>query len=275
MRCAHSRDLAYGALGPSWPLSSCALTAPRTILRTLRYTLTGAVGLAAVLAGEVLLAQRAERLEPFARDELDGVYGEGSQRTVKLVWIGDSTSVGVGSSRPASTLPVIVARGLERPVRLSVFGESGAKTIDALREQLPLVRDLEPDWVIIGIGNNDVSKVTPRARFREQLGQLVQGVREAGPSRIALLGVAEWSSTPLLWQPLRFVAGKRSDMLDADVRRVAAEQDVLYVDIKGRTGAHFVEDPKRFHARDGFHPSDLGYEAWARVTLEAMEQAGW
>lgn len=105
------------------------------------------------------------------------------------------------------------------------------------------------------------------------LDRLLAGVRDAAPSRVVVLGIAEFASTPLFLQPLRAIAGKRADMLDRDVRAAARKHDALFVDIKGRTGRAFVEDPRRHHARDGFHPSDDGYRLWAEATLDAIRDA--
>jgi lysophospholipase L1-like esterase len=228
-----------------------------------------------VLGAEVMLARRVERLTPFAREQLDGPIGEGSSEALRLVWLGDSTGDGVGASSPSRVLPRVVAEGLDRPVQLSVLAVSGARVSDVVSSQLPALTALQPEWVIVGVGSNDVSHVTNRRRFRASLDRLLAGIKAAGAERIVLLGVGEFAATPLLAQPLRAVAGLRADQLNGDIRLVAERHEALFVDIIARTGDRFVSDPKRYHASDRYHPSDEGYALWAQATLDAIRQAGW
>lgn len=244
----------------------------------MRWITNAAVGtfvlLVVVILTEVLLARRAPHIDGWTRAQLDGTFGEGSAEPIHIVWIGDSTGDGVGASSPDRALPRLVAEGLSRPVRLTVLANSGSRVGDAIDEQLPQVARLDPDWVIIGVGNNDVTHLTARRRFERDLERLLDGVAGTGPTRVVVLGIAEFAG-PLFAQPLRAIAGWRADSMDEVLRSVASRHGVLYVDIKGDTGAAFINEPKRFYTHDGFHPSDEGYGLWARATLEKIETSGW
>lgn len=238
------------------------------------------MGVVALLAGEAMLASRVERLQPFARNELDGTFGPATTRgstlgdagtaPLRIVWLGDSTGDGVGASSPANALPRQVVAKLGVPVELSVLAHSGARVKDVLNDQVDKVRTLRPDWVIVGIGGNDVTHLTSRRRFRQQMAELLDRVRKASPTRIIVVGIGEFAATPLLAEPLRWIAGLRADVLAADQRRIATEHHAEFVDIIGATGPRFVGDPKRYHARDGFHPSDEGYGLWADAIVSAI-----
>lgn len=233
------------------------------------------LGFALVLGIEIALAVRVERIDPYPPERLDGLIAPGPREPIRLVWIGDSTGDGVGASSPDHALPRVVATGLARPIHLSVLARSGSRAADAVAEQLPRLAALRPQWVIIAIGGNDVTHLTRRARFRTDLDALVAGATAAGAERVVVLGVGEFAATPLLRQPLRALAGARAHRVDADVRAVARRHGALYVDIIGETGRAFAADPRRLHARDGFHPSDDGYALWADATLRAIRRAGW
>jgi len=223
---------------------------------------------------EILMARGAPRLDGYTREQLDGLIGAGPGRALRVVWIGDSTGDGVGVSAPDRVLPRLVARGLGRPVELTVLANSGDRVEDAIRDQLPVLRAIDADWVFVGIGSNDVIHVTPRGRFREQLDELLRGVVAGGVRRTIVLGIGEFASTPLFAQPLRFLAGARGHQLTGDIADAARRHGALYVDIRARTGGRFVEDPVRYHARDRFHPSDEGYRLWAEAILDALGEAG-
>jgi len=231
----------------------------------------GLAGVIALLAIEVRLARRAERIEPFDRSVLDGSIGGESASPLRIAWLGDSTGAGVGASSPDNALPRVVARGLRRPVDLTVLAESGARVRDVLDDQIPLLQSLRPDWVIVGIGGNDVTHLTSRASFRSDLADVLRRSAAVGAERVVLVGIGEFAATPLLAQPLRAIAGMRADRLAADQKRVARERGALFVDVIEATGAAFVRDPKRYHAHDGFHPSDDGYALWADAVLSTIE----
>lgn len=246
----------------------------RVIRRAALISAGALVASAATLAIEAALAMRVERIDPFTREQLDATVGDG-EPAIRLVWLGDSTGDGVGAGAPENALPRLVAAGLQRTVSLSVLAQSGDTAADVLRDQAPRVASLDPDWVVVCVGGNDVTHLTSRADLRRQMDAILSAVEAARPKRIIVAGIGEFAVTPLLAQPLRAVAGWRADALDDIVRDVARAHDALYVDIAGRTGAAFAADPAATHARDKFHPSDVGYRLWADAILATVAEAGW
>jgi lysophospholipase L1-like esterase len=229
-------------------------------------------GLPLLLAAQVWLASRVERIDGFSRAELDGTVGTGEP--LRLTWIGDSTGQGVGASTPDAALPRRVAARLGREVRLSVLAISGATTQDAIETQLPDLAATQPDWVIVGIGNNDVTHATSKRAFRERLDTLLTQVAAMRPEHLIVLGTAEFSGTPLLKEPLRTFAGVRSRVLDAVVRDLAAKHDALYVPIRTITGPLFKAAEGPTHAADDFHPNDVGYGFWTTAIIDTLRDAG-
>ena len=234
------------------------------------------IGVVAFLLGiEVVLAMGTKKLPEFSKDQLDKPIGGGAAKPLRIVWIGDSTGRGVGATDPQHALPRVVASGLDRPVELTVLAESGARVADALKIQLPQLQSLQPDWVVVCIGGNDVTHLTSRSAFRHRIEQLLSGIDRTRPAHVIVIGIGQFASTPLFAQPLRWIAGLRARELDSDLHAAADRHRALYVSIIDRVGRDFVRDPARYHARDRFHPSDDGYALWARATLDAIQGAGW
>ncbi len=234
-------------------------------------------GVAGVVAGLLTFQARHARrtavpLEGFERDVLDGPIGDGEPR-LRVAWIGDSLSVGLGASSPDLSLPHRVAAGLGRPVELTVLGVSGARAADALNLQLPALGGGRPDWVFVEIGSNDVIHLSSRPAFRRSFGEVLRAVRRTDPERIVALGIGDFGATPLLPQPLRWAAGMRGRQIDREIRELADRHGALYVDVRGRAGRLFAQDPVRYHAADGFHPSEDGLALWAGATLAALHDA--
>lgn len=227
-------------------------------------------GFAGTLTVEVMMARGTDRLEGYDRSELDGSVGTGDGPALRVAWIGDSLSIGVGASSPDHALSRLVSGRLGRLVELSVLGVSGHRASDAMAHQIPLLPDLRPDWVFVEIGSNDVAHVTSRRRFRAAMERILSSVDALHPQKVVVLGVAEFGVSPLLAQPLRGIAGARGHMLDEDVREAAVRHGALYVPISDLTGTDFGRDPIRYHARDRYHPSDDGFELWARAVIDTL-----
>lgn len=221
-----------------------------------------------VLGAEVLLAMRGPRLADRAL-RLDGVIG-GPGPALDVVWLGDSTAAGVGSSSVDASLPRLVAAGLDRPVRLTVAAVSGDRVADVLRDQLAVVEGAE--LVLVSVGANDVTHLTRRGDFEERYRRVLAGLPAA--AEVVLLGVPDMGSIPRLAQPLRAIAGFRGRQLSSSIRSVGQELDAAFVDIAVATGPAFRSDPGRYFADDEYHPSDAGYRLWAEAVLKSLERSG-
>ena len=224
----------------------------------------------AVVAVEVQLARRGPMLGDVPL-ELSGRVGEATGLPLDVVWLGDSTAAGVGALSPAAALPTVVAAALDRPVDLTVLARSGATVADVVEDQLPLVAGLDPEVVFVSVGANDVTHVTGREAFERSYRRLVE--RLPPGAEVVMLGVPDMGAIPRLAQPLRALVGFRGRQLDEVVRDVAGTTGSTYVDIAGKTGPEFRDDPDRYFAADRYHPSEEGYRLWADAVLEAAHPA--
>ena len=226
----------------------------------------------AVLAVEVGLAGRGDNLPERDPYQLDATAGPGPGPVLRMVWLGDSTAAGVGSSSPATTLPRLVAAQVstvaDRPVVLTGLAVSGARIVDVLQDQVALV-PADSDIVLMSIGSNDVTHLTSSSTFRSTYVDVLERL-PAGVD-VVLLGVPDFGAPPRLAQPLRAVTAIRGRTIDGVVAAIARERDVGYVDIAGRTGPTFRREPDRMFADDGYHPSDAGYRLWADAVAPVVE----
>jgi len=151
-----------------------------------------------------------------------------------------------------------------------VLARSGARVADVLRDQLPRLAGLRPSLVLVSVGANDTTHLTPRRRFRRDYAGLLAGLPPSVRT-VILLGIPDGGAPPRLAQPLRAVAGWRGRSLDADVRRVARRGGrAHYVDIARHTGPFFRAHPRAYFAPDRYHPNDAGYGLWARALVDQL-----
>lgn len=212
----------------------------------------------------------------------------GERRRLRLAVLGDSTTAGVGVDRPEDSLPYLLGRRLAEAERASVhvvsYGWAGARIADVVRVQLP--RALEPlrtteqepflpgaDVIAIVAGANDATHNTPPARFREDLREALHRIRAAAPrARVVLAGIPAFRGALRGIEPLIFLTDQYARLLRPIGRTEAARAGVAYADlarwvpprIRGRTDVL---------SRDRFHPSVIGYTAWADVIFDALGAA--
>jgi lysophospholipase L1-like esterase len=230
-----------------------------------------ALGAFVVMIGvEILVSRRAPHLDGFPRPQLDGSVGKGDRPALRVAWVGDSLSAGVGASSVEDTLPHLVSERLGRPIDLHVLAVSGARASDAIVDQLPLLREVKADVIFIEIGANDVIHLTSRRRFRAELNQLLTFVEALDAERVIVVGIPAFGSVTLFPQPLRAIVGARGEMLDEDVRSAARAHDAYYIDIASATGEAIAREPDRMLARDRFHLSDDGYRLWTDAIMRSL-----
>lgn len=233
------------------------------------------------LGVEVLIARSGERLDDeigFRPEDLTVRPGSGP---TSVVWLGDSTSSGVGAAEVEQSMAHRVAAEVaDGPVSLTIIGVSGAQVHEVVDDQLPQlaarVASGDPvDVVFVSIGANDVTALTLRSTFRDRYEELVRELRRLTPdAEIVLVGVPDMGTAPRIPEPLRQLAGARAAQLDAEIEAIAESEDLHHVDLAERTGGIFASDPDRYFSADDFHPAPDGHEVWADAVIASLRDAG-
>jgi lysophospholipase L1-like esterase len=207
-------------------------------------------------------------------------------RRLNIVVLGDSTTAGVGVSRPEDALPYLLARRVadaeRRTVRVVSFGWAGARIADLPRDQVPratlktrpkdrgpFLRDAE--IVAIVIGANDATHNTPPGRFRADLRTTLEEVRRQAPSaRIVLAGIPAFRGALPALEPLIFLADQYARLLRPISRAEAARVGAAFADLHSGV-PRLIGGRVDALSSDRFHPSVVGYEAWAEVIFQALD----
>jgi len=241
-----------------------------------------AVGVPVVVLGvEVQLARTGDRLDDEQGQRPRQQVVRPGDRPLHVVWLGDSTSTGVGAGRFEESMAQRVAEGLtDGPLVLTVLGRSGDQVHEVLDGQLPELGDVllpgaAQHLVLVSIGANDVTALTRRstfaARYLEMVDRIEATVADAGvEARIVLVGIPDIGTAPRLLPPLRQIAGVRGSQLDEEIARVARRRGLHHVDLADRTSRTFSSDPDRYFAGDEYHPSGDGHGVWAEAVLASL-----
>ncbi|PYS93047.1 MAG: GDSL family lipase [Acidobacteria bacterium] len=207
------------------------------------------------------------------KDEQDGATTQTSAPIV-YVALGDSTGVGVGARRGGG----YVARLFERIERVRPGSRvvnlcmSGARTDDALRGQVARVAALHPTLVTVGIGINDVTNNVPFERFAANYEQIITRLRAATDAPIVATNIPDISPAPAVPEFARAEAARRIALFNERIAQIAAQQQITLVDAYDMSREIIPAHPEFFSA-DGFHPSDEGYEYWAKMMWPAVKTA--
>jgi lysophospholipase L1-like esterase len=236
----------------------------------------------ALLAVQAGMATRGQYLPAHFGDRVDATLeptdGAAGGATLRMVMLGDSTVAGIGSPTTDGTLPVQTAQRVAdangRPVSVTGLGVSGARTADIAREQIPLVGD-DVDVLVIVIGSNDTTHATPWWRLDDETREMIDAARRAAPgAAIVLGGVPLFGSADALAQPLRWVVDQYAKPLRRVQQRVAAEQDITFVNIAVEASPRFRGVAEAM-STDGFHPAPVGYGFWAdALTVGVVDALG-
>ncbi|HEY0405250.1 MAG TPA: SGNH/GDSL hydrolase family protein [Pyrinomonadaceae bacterium] len=189
------------------------------------------------------------------------------------VAVGDSTGVGVGArdgGYPARLLKRIMQ---ERPqARLNNLCVSGATTADLLRDQLKRAVDARPTLITVGIGINDIGHYVDIETFARNFEEIVKQLKTQTSARIVVSNLPDISFAPIVPVSLREQSRRQVNLFNERISEIAARYQVALVDAYTETHAIMPTHPE-FFSQDGFHPSDAGYEYWAKTMWPTVKAA--
>jgi len=210
---------------------------------------------------------------PPAAGPTTGHTGEGD--AAKLLVIGESTVAGLGARTHELALAGQFAKNLaakiERPVRWTVIGKSGVTARQTIEELLPKVPNASFDYILAGLGGNDVLKISTPARWRNDMTELLGRLRETNPDAVMFLSNCPMVClSPALPNPLRAILWELSKMHNDNIAELTSrmERVFYYPQPIGVTLEGFFAD--------GIHPSERGYADWAAAMMRYFtENHGW
>lgn len=230
------------------------------------------IGLLLFVVGEILyIRYNGSQVARPNISRQEQTLGNGSP--LAYVVMGDSTAVSQGgtySEGYATKTAAFLAR--HHAVRWINVAVSGARASDVLHQQLPLAVKYRPDVVLIAVGANDITHVTNISKVCDYLATTIDMLRQQNPNvQIVLTGSPDMGSIPRFPQPVRWLAGKRTQSLNQAIVLLAQQKQVTFAPIAKQTGSYFREHPEAF-AADKFHPNTEGYEHWIPVITQALSE---
>lgn len=231
------------------------------------------LGLALLAPIALPLAVRTRRSAlrlPPATGPLSGVAGADLPgEPLRLLVLGESTVVGVGVDELDAALVGQLATALAarcgRQVAWRACGENGITAAQARERLLPQVLDQPFDLALLVFGVNDTTHLTSLPRWDAALSGMAEALAARG-ARVAFSSVPPLQHFSALPWLLRRLLGMRAGLLDVRLRQLAASLGAGHHAVKLEFSAEYL-------ARDGYHPSGLGYRVWAQGLAVSLAPA--
>lgn len=194
------------------------------------------------------------------------------RKNPNLFIIGESTAAGVGASQAKTTFAAQMAASLETR-NIYNIGKNGLKT-SGLKSRYHKHQDTLPpsiDTCIILIGANDCFQFTPPSKFSTGLEQFIRELIKTSSCKMILIPlIPPVHQFPAIPKIIRFFLGFHRKVLGLEVMQIALRfKEVTFID------QNEYYEPV-FFAKDGIHPSDLGYKRMSEMILEELkEKAGY
>lgn len=176
-----------------------------------------------------------------------------------------------------------------RPVVILNKGVGGNTTADLLKRLQVDVIDEKPDLVILMIGTNDMlnsRKMISYETYKSNLTRIVNTIKK-NKSEVLLMGSPTVDSVYLFERHdknlFKETPNKKIDTAIDMVKQVAIEQNVLFFNLNQSFKTKelpkhnedlYIRNPKNSNAKDGVHPTPLGYKFIAEELYNFLSKEG-
>jgi lysophospholipase L1-like esterase len=213
--------------------------------------------------------RRKVGLLPDAAGERTGAVGSGTDRA-KLFVIGESTVAGLGARTHNEALAGRFAEQLSlrtgKTIDWTVLGKNGVTARRTIDELVPLMPDESFDYILVGLGGNDVMKLSSPRKWRRDMLELLVILRRKNPEAVIFVSNCPMIKySPAIPHPIKFLLWELSKLHDKNIREFSAHLDRVFY-------YHQPADIKLegFFA-DGIHPSEQGYSDWSAAMMRFFE----
>ncbi len=198
---------------------------------------------------------------PDAAGEKQGRYGEDDNAS-RLFVIGESTVAGLGARTHELAFAGQFAKQLSEriggAVEWRVIGKNGVTARRTIDELLPHMPDEQFDYILVGLGGNDVMKLSSPRKWRNDMIELLGILREKNPDAVIFISNCPMIiHSPIMPPPIKTILWSLSQMHNDNIKEFTLDMDRVF----------YYPQPVNvtldgFFA-DGLHPSEQGYADWA------------
>jgi lysophospholipase L1-like esterase len=192
---------------------------------------------------------------------------------LRFVALGDSYTIGTALSSSDSWPSQLEARMPADLELVANLGVNGYSSDDLIAAELPALDDLDPEFVTIQIGVNDVVRGVPQSAYTANVELILDGLLERlTPARILAVATPDYTLTPAgssFGDPAQQSAeiARFNEVLRsaAEARGIAFVVDIYQISRRAASDPSLV-------AGDGLHPSGAQYALWVDAIQPAVQE---
>ena len=189
---------------------------------------------------------------------------------LRYVALGDSYTIGTSVLAP-ERWPDQLVRRLPLLELVANLGVNGFTSRDVVEVELPDLPALQPDFVTLLIGVNDVVQGVPEGRYRRNVEQVLDElIRLVGANHVVVVTTPDYTVTPAgadYGDPILQAAGIRTS--NGIITELATVRGIVVVDIHGISLRAATD--RSLVAADGLHPSGAQYALWVDRIAPAVK----
>ena len=200
------------------------------------------------------------------------VFRSAQEGALRYVALGDSYTIGTSVSSAESWPSQLAARvpSLELVANLGVNGYTSR---DLIERELPPLGELQPEFVTLMIGVNDVVQGVPEATYAANLEVILDAVLAQVPAgRVVCVATPDYTVTPqgaAFGSPAQQRAGIQQ--VNQILGEASAARGISFVSEIFAVSQAAGTDPSLV-AGDGLHPSGKQYKLWVDAIQPAVEE---
>ncbi|GLR17474.1 SGNH/GDSL hydrolase family protein [Portibacter lacus] len=205
---------------------------------------------------------------------IEGIVDSGSDRTLNILTIGESTIAGVGVDKHENGFTGLLAKRLSElllvNVHWKVYARSGYTAKRVKSKIIPKITEDQVDLLVVGLGGNDAFTLNKPWKWKKEVEALIQDLKSKFPGTpIAFTNMPPIKEFPAFTPLIKFTIGNLVEIHGVELERLVAKMDGVYynpaiLDVPEwieKLGGNYTY--KDFFS-DGVHPSELTYQEWGK-----------
>jgi lysophospholipase L1-like esterase len=199
---------------------------------------------------------------------------------MRYVALGDSYTIGTAVEAaerfPDQLVAALTAASAPAPPPLELVGNLGVNgytTADLIRDELPQLPGLAPEFATLLIGVNDAVQGIPAITYESNVTRILDVLLASlAPGRIVTVAIPDYTVTPA-GADYGDPAARHDAIVEhnAIMAKLSAERGIAYVDtfdisLRAETDRSLVAD-------DGLHPSGAQYALWVERLVPVVTRA--
>jgi len=203
-----------------------------------------------------------------------GFINSSSNKTFKLIALGESTIAGVGvdfhKNGFTGALAKEIAKQKDIAVLWRVYAKSGYTAKLVRKRLLPKIEESNADAIIIGLGGNDAFKLNSPSLWIFQIVLLIKEVKKKFPKTpIYFTNMPPIKEFPAFTKTIKFIVGNLVEILGKKLhKRVRKKSNVHYneeiITLKKWKEKFTIKGDTNIFFSDGVHPSKISYQVWGK-----------